>query len=89
MLVAPDMNYIERAYNAVKYDEYSAAPALDISIPTVHDASLAPAGGHVLSAIVQFAPYAPEGGWEAHRETLYPAGDRAYCRVCSRHPSSR
>ena len=68
LLVAPDMNYVERAYNAVKYDEYSAAPALDISIPTVHDASLAPAGGHVLSAIVQFAPYEPEGGWEAHRE---------------------
>jgi len=70
LLVAPDMNYIERAYNAVKYDEYSSAPALDISIPTLHDATLAPAGGHVLSAIVQFAPYAPEGGWEAHRETF-------------------
>lgn len=70
LVIAPDMNYIERAFNAVKYDEYSAAPALDISIPTVHDAALAPAGGHVLSAIVQFAPYAPAGGWEAHRATF-------------------
>lgn len=68
LVIAPDMNYIERAFNAVKYDEYSAAPALDICIPTVHDASLAPGGGHVLSAIVQFAPYAPDGGWDTHRE---------------------
>jgi phytoene dehydrogenase-like protein len=68
LLIAPDMNYIERAFNAVKYHEYSAAPALDISIPTVHDPALAPAGGHVLSAIVQFAPYQPVGGWDAHRE---------------------
>lgn len=70
LVIAPDMNYIERAFNAVKYKEYSTAPALDISIPTVHDAGLAPAGAHVLSAIVQFAPYAPQGGWEAHRETF-------------------
>ncbi|MEH6635290.1 MAG: NAD(P)/FAD-dependent oxidoreductase [Halioglobus sp.] len=70
LVIAPDMNYIERAFNAVKYKEYSTAPALDISIPTVHDAALAPAGGHVLSAIVQFAPYEPEGGWDAHRETF-------------------
>ena len=35
---------------------------MEISIPTVHDDSLAPEGKHVLSAIVQFAPYA-KGGW--------------------------
>ena len=70
LVIAPDMNYIERAFNAVKYDEYSAAPALDISIPTAHDAALAPAGHHVLSAIVQFAPYEPDGGWGAHRESF-------------------
>jgi phytoene dehydrogenase-like protein len=58
------MNYIERAFNAVKYGDYSAEPAMDISIPTVHDPAGAPAGGHVLSAIVQFAPYEPAGGWE-------------------------
>ena len=27
------MNYLERAFNAVKYREYSPHPALDISIP--------------------------------------------------------
>jgi len=64
LVIAPNMDYIERAFNAVKYDGYSADPAFDISIPSIHDPSLAPAGGHVLSAIVQYAPYAPAGGWE-------------------------
>lgn len=67
LVIAPDMNYIERAFNAVKYGEYSPAPAMDISIPSVNDNTLAPEGKHVLSAIVQFAPYEPEGGWDAHR----------------------
>jgi len=67
LVIAPDMDLMERAFNAVKYREYSRAPLMDISIPTVNDESLAPAGQHVLSAMVQFAPYNPQGGWEAHR----------------------
>jgi phytoene dehydrogenase-like protein len=67
LLIAPDMNYIERAFNAVKYGEISKAPVMDISIPTVHDPAAAPTGKHVLSATVQFAPFEPAGGWEAHR----------------------
>jgi phytoene dehydrogenase-like protein len=31
---------------------------------------LAPEGRHVLSAIVQFAPYEPKGGWEQHRQAF-------------------
>lgn len=68
LVIAPTMDYIERAFNAAKYGEYSELPAMDISIPTVHDDSLAPAGKHVLSAIVQFAPYDLEGGWEGNKE---------------------
>ena len=70
LVIAPDMNYSERAFNAIKYNEYSSAPVMDISIASVNDSSLAPAGQHVLSAIVQFAPYEPEGGWDEHRETF-------------------
>ncbi len=68
LVIAPDMNYAERAFNAVKYHEYSEAPVMDISVASVNDPALAPTGQHVLSAIVQFAPYQPEGGWEQHRE---------------------
>ena len=67
LIIAPDMNYIERAFNAVKYSEYSQKPAIDISISSLNDEGLAPPGKHVLSAIVQYAPYEPEGGWDAHR----------------------
>jgi phytoene dehydrogenase-like protein len=63
LVIAPTMNYIEEAFNSSKYGEYSKAPAMDISIPTVHDASLAPEGKHVMSVIVQYAPYDLEGGW--------------------------
>jgi len=34
----------------------------------VHDPALAPAGKHVLSAIVQYAPYALAAGWDGQRE---------------------
>ena len=36
LLIAPSMNYIEQAFNSAKYGEYSNAPVLDISIPSVH-----------------------------------------------------
>ncbi len=70
LLIAPSMTYIERAFNHSKYKEYSTAPALDISIASVHDDSLAPAGKHVLSAIVQYAPRELKGGWQDHKEAF-------------------
>ena len=68
LLIAPSLDYLEHAYNHSKYGEYSRAPALEITLPSVHDASLAPAGQHVLSAIVQYAPYRIAGGWAQQRE---------------------
>lgn len=71
LVIAPTMNYIETAFNASKYGEYSKAPAMDISIPSVHDASLAPDGKHVMSVIVQYAPYELAGGWnDEHKEAF-------------------
>ena len=67
LLVAPGLDYIERAFNHSKYGEYSRAPALELTLPTVSDSSLAPVGKHVLSAIVHYAPYELRGGWEQHR----------------------
>lgn len=70
LLIAPTLDYLERAYNHSKYGETSAAPALEITVPTTNDPSLAPAGAHVLSATVQYAPYAVRGGWDAERGSL-------------------
>ena len=63
LLIAPDENYVERAFNPAKYGEFSPDPMLEITFPSVRDASLAPTGKHVLSAIVQYAPYELKGGW--------------------------
>src|SRR5690606_7303876 len=56
LVVAPSIDHVERAFNAVKYGKASPAPALEVTIPTLSDPALAPAGGHVLSACVQHVP---------------------------------
>ena len=73
LLLAPSLEYIEHAYNHAKYGEVSAAPAMEITVPSMSDATLAPPGQHVLSAIVQYAPYALKEGWEAGRQRLLAA----------------
>jgi phytoene dehydrogenase-like protein len=70
LLVAPDMDYVERAFNPVKYSDYAREPTMDISIPTVNDPGLAPDGQHVLSAIVHHAAFDIPGGWDAGREQV-------------------
>jgi phytoene dehydrogenase-like protein len=68
LLLAPSLAHIEQAYNHAKYGEFSASPTMEITVPSVNDSTLAPAGKHVLSAIVQYAPYALEQGWDNRRQ---------------------
>ncbi len=63
LLIAPDVNYVERAFNHVKYGDFSIQPVMEITIPSLHDSSLAPPGQHVLSAVVQYAPRDLKQGW--------------------------
>jgi phytoene dehydrogenase-like protein len=63
LVIAPSEDYVERAFNPAKYGESSPDPVLEITFPSFRDASLAPAGKHVLSAVVQYAPYQLKGGW--------------------------
>jgi len=67
LLIAPSVPYVERAFDHAKYGEYSEAPAMEIVLPSMHDANLAPSGKHVLSAIVQYAPYRLKEGWDEGR----------------------
>jgi phytoene dehydrogenase-like protein len=69
--IGPEIDYLERAFDASKYGEFSDAPYLDLTIPTLLDPSLAPEGKHVLSAYVQFAPYKlKNGNWDNRRNDL-------------------
>ncbi|MGB7285194.1 MAG: NAD(P)/FAD-dependent oxidoreductase [Candidatus Acidiferrum sp.] len=55
--IGSEIDYLERAFDASKYGEFSSSPYLDVTIPTILDPALAPDGKHVLSAYVQFAPF--------------------------------
>ncbi|MBT8055365.1 MAG: NAD(P)/FAD-dependent oxidoreductase [Gammaproteobacteria bacterium] len=73
LLIAPGPGYLDRAFNPCKYGEFSRQPAMEIILPSVVDPSLAPSGRHVLSAVVQYAPYRLEGGWEAGKPAFLEA----------------
>jgi phytoene dehydrogenase-like protein len=60
--IGPEIDYLERAFDASKYGEFSEHPYLDITIPTLSDASLAPSGKHVMSICAQFAPFKLKNG---------------------------
>jgi phytoene dehydrogenase-like protein len=64
IVIAGDEHDVERAFNPAKYGQFSSAPVMEITFPSVHDETLAPPGGHVMSAVVQYAPYALQGGWD-------------------------
>lgn len=69
--IGPDVDYLERAFDAAKYGDFSAAPYCDVTIPTLTDSSLAPSGKHVVSVVAQFAPTRlKEGDWKSRREAL-------------------
>jgi phytoene dehydrogenase-like protein len=61
--IGPDTDYLERAYDAAKYGDFSREPVLQVGIPS-QDA-------HVLSIFVHYAPYRLKtGNWDSRREEL-------------------
>ncbi len=62
LVLSPSLNDLERAYDAAKYGQVSPQPYLEASLPTLSDPSLAPAGKHILSVHMQYAPYKGETG---------------------------
>ncbi len=69
--VSPEIDYLERAFDASKYGEFSQHPYLEATIPTLWDQSLAPPGKHVMSIYMQYAPYKLRNAdWDAQRGAL-------------------
>jgi phytoene dehydrogenase-like protein len=69
--IGPTLDYLERASDHAKYGRLSPEPFLEITIPSAVDASLAPAGKHVMSVWMQYAPYHLKSGtWPEQREAL-------------------
>jgi phytoene dehydrogenase-like protein len=69
IIIAPSLPYLERAYDAAKYGGLSEQPYLEVTLPSLNDPSLAPAGQHVMSVHMQYAAYRGEtGDWRAEIE---------------------
>jgi phytoene dehydrogenase-like protein len=69
--LAPDLDYLERAFDHAKYGRWSTDPWIEFTIPSMGDPTLAPPGAHVLSAYVQFAPYhLRDGDWDSAKDAL-------------------
>ncbi len=69
--ISPEIDYLERAFDESKYGNFSRNPYLEITFPSLSDPSLAPAGQHVMSIYMQYAPYKlKDSDWESQRKAL-------------------
>jgi phytoene dehydrogenase-like protein len=70
MLVASELDAIEFAYDDAKHGGLPEKPVMEIVVPSLHDASMAPSGQHVLSAHIMYVPYKLKGGWNDAAKAL-------------------
>src|SRR5271155_2307106 len=69
--ISPEIDYLERAFDESKYGNFSRNPYIEITFPSLSDPSLAPAGQHVMSIYMQYAPYKLKNSdWETQRKAL-------------------
>jgi phytoene dehydrogenase-like protein len=70
IIIAPSLQYMERAYHDARTYGWSREPIVEVLIPSTLDPSLAPPGQHVASLFCQHvAPALPDGSsWDTHRE---------------------
>ena len=87
MIIAPDMDSIEFAFDNAKYGELPENPVMEIVLPSTRDASLAPDGKHVLSANVMYVPYKLKGGWTD--DARQQIADRAVDTIAQYAPGIR
>ncbi|MCS7024512.1 MAG: NAD(P)/FAD-dependent oxidoreductase [Bryobacteraceae bacterium] len=86
MHICPDLDYVERAWDDAKYGRPSQRPLLEMTVPTMYDPSLAPAGKHIMGIFLQYAPYTLRGGdrWDQLRE---PFADRVIDLIAEYAPN--
>jgi phytoene dehydrogenase-like protein len=75
IIIAPTLDYMDRAFTDAKAFGWSKAPIVEMLIPSTVDDSLAPPGCHVASLFCQqFAPELPEGrDWDTEESAAADA----------------
>ncbi|MBN8813866.1 MAG: NAD(P)/FAD-dependent oxidoreductase [Sphingomonas sp.] len=68
IIIAPTLDYMDRAYTDAKAQGWSKQPIVEMKIPSTVDDSLAPPGQHVASLFCQ--QFDPAADWDAHREKV-------------------
>ena len=83
--IGETLEYLERAYDDAKYGKPSERPIVEMTIPTSVDRTIAPAGHHILSLFVQYAPYQlVDGDWDEMKESF---ADRVIAEVARYAPN--
>jgi phytoene dehydrogenase-like protein len=72
IIIAPSMQYMERAYDTARAKGWSDEPIVEMLIPSTLDDSLAPTGKHVASLFCQHVQPELSGGrsWDDHRDEV-------------------
>src|SRR5262249_25838182 len=74
--IAPAMEYIEQAYDDVKYDRPSRNPVIEATIPSAVHPTVAPTGLYLMSMFTQYFPYRPREGTLEDAKTAF--ADRCF-----------
>lgn len=70
--ISPSTAYIEKALSEALRGLPARRPMMEITLPSIVDNTLAPAGHHVMGMFVQYAPYhLREGEWDEERKGRY------------------
>ena len=83
--LVPSLEFAERCYDVAKFGDIPEELWVDCVVSSNADASLAPAGKHILTCFVQYVPYhLREGNWDNKRELL---GDRVVRKIAEYAPN--
>ena len=85
MHVGPSMDYLDRAYDDAKYGQPAREPILEMTMATSVDETIAPAGKHILSMFVQYAPYQlRDASWDTIKDDF---ADRCIAKLAQYAPN--
>jgi phytoene dehydrogenase-like protein len=71
IVIGHSIDHLERAKDAWKYGHVAEEPWLEVTIPSLSDPSLTPAGKHVMSVLFEAAPrHLRDAAWSSERERL-------------------